>query len=74
MSDREPMSLERVASSIRHTLAHNLVLKQPYSAYRQTKTSGWLAAEVPDWQLKQWLSAVEATFAQPSAERTNDPR
>ncbi|MET3710361.1 hypothetical protein ABIC65_001041 [Sphingomonas trueperi] len=70
MSEHEPMSLERAASSIRHALAHNLELKQP-KGYSQTKTSGWLAAEVPDWQLRQWLSAIEGALST-HQEQSND--
>ncbi len=58
-------ALERVARELRHYLDHRLEgfsNGSPHSAPSPAdKTNGYAAARVPDWQLRQWLMAVEGT-------------
>src|SRR6185503_607543 len=55
--------LDAIASSIRFRLRDDLVERSNASASLasspSTKTSGYVVAEIPDWQLRQWLAAVE---------------
>ncbi len=59
------LSHERMARELRHYLDHRLegfsngVSYPPSSP--SNKTNGYAAARVPDWQLRQWLMAVEGT-------------
>ena len=55
--------LEAIASSIRFRLRDDLVGRSNAGASLASspsaKTSGYVVAEIPDWQLRQWLTAIE---------------
>ena len=57
--------IERMARELRHYLDNRLESfsnGSPYSAPSPAdKTNGYAAARVPDWQLRQWLMAVEGS-------------
>jgi pyridoxine 5'-phosphate synthase PdxJ len=62
--------LAKVARQIRHALA-NLELRSnaPYwqGSSPSAKTSGYAVAGIPDWQLRQWLHAIEGMEDAPDA-------
>lgn len=51
-----PPDLHKVARGIRHHLATNLVSR---AIGRDPKQDAVIFAEIPDWQLRQWLHIVE---------------
>ena len=55
--------LDAVANSIRFRLRYDLVGRNNTSmsvaSSPAAKTSGFVVAEIPDWQLRQWLAAIE---------------
>ena len=54
-------ALDRMRDQLRHYIGSEMLPQSPKSGYGSTKTSGWNAALVPEWQLRQW----EAVTRQP---------
>jgi len=46
-------SLEKMREELTHCIVHKVTLHEP-KGYGTTKTSGFTAALVPEWQLRRW--------------------
>lgn len=55
--------LARLKREIAHQLAHRLEHFSNGHSYPPSKTDGFTAAKVADWQLRQWLALIDEVSA-----------